>query len=383
MKKNMVLTVLMIMTAAFCFGCAGMTGSDDDTKRHTGPASVPGQTEAEETEPAEMTETSSSPTPEPTATPEPTPDVDTTAPFFINIIRDAYLTAGDEFNIDKFISYIDDRDSEIDLVVSGSVDPSVTGSYPLSLTITDDAGNQTSDQITVHVVAPQEGGDPGDYTATSTSNATPFSDFCGTYEGDSIHYGIDVSKWQGSIDWEQVASAGCEFAFIRAGWSSQGQFHEDEFFVANVTGAKAAGIAVGVYVYTTDNTVEDVQALADTMCDLVDGYDIELPIVFDWENFFDGFQKYRLSISDVNDLYRAFRERVRERGYNSMLYASKFILDVIWEDEFVEVWLAHYTANTDYQGIYRVWQQSCTGSVPGIDAYVDMDLYYGTLPGGN
>ena len=148
-------------------------------------------------------------------------------------------------------------------------------------------------------------------------------------------------------------------------------------------GATAAGIPIGIYVYTTDNTVEDVTALADLICDMADGYNVVLPIVFDWENFFSGFQKYHLSIADMNVLYHAFDDQVRSRGYSSMLYGSKFIFEIIWDDDILNVWLAHYTSQTDYAGFYRIWQQSCTGTIPGIDAYVDMDLYYGDLPGGN
>ena len=147
-------------------------------------------------------------------------------------------------------------------------------------------------------------------------------------------------------------------------------------------GASAAGIKIGVYVYTSDNEIEDVEALADTICDLVEGYDVDLPIVFDWENFYSNFQKYSLSIDDLNDLYRAFEDRVEERGLTSTLYASKFVLEIIWDDDITSVWLAHYTSQTDYAGSYGIWQQSCTGSIPGIDAYVDMDLFYGDLPGG-
>ena len=377
MKKKILITIIILLCALIAVEIAATASS-----RNVGVGD-----EDSEFTPDMLTETiaetASLPTETPTPTPIPEPEPDTTAPFFMNINRDAWVAVGNEFNINDFVSYIDNIDSDVELDISGYVDTSVTGTYHLDLTITDDEGNSCSDTMNVTVYQPSGDGSGGDYTGTTTENATPFADFMAAYQGDSIHYGIDVSKWQGDINWQSVADAGCEFVFIRAGWSSAGEFHEDEYFIANMEGATAAGIPIGIYVYTTDNTVEDVTALADLICDMADGYNVQLPIVFDWENFFSGFQKYHLSIADMNVLYHAFDDQVRARGYSSMLYGSKFIFEIIWDDDILNVWLAHYTSQTDYAGFYRIWQQSCTGTIPGIDAYVDMDLYYGDLPGGN
>lgn len=371
-----------ILLTAICFGLAAgvLAGCNAE----------PSMTESEATEqPSETTEAEVIETQFPTEQSEITvpaedPESDVTAPFFINITREAYVTQGTEFDIDSFLSYIDDYDSDVELIVEGMVDTSTIGTYPLSLTLVDDYGNTSSDSITVYVVEPVEQGSGQDYVpGTTTADATSFGSFRSAYTGENIHYGIDVSHWQGAIDWVSVKNAGCEFAFIRAGWSSEGEFHEDEYFRANMEGASAAGIPIGIYVYTTDNTAEYVEALADTVCDMADGYNVVLPIVFDWENFFSNFQKYGLSISDVNDLYDVFESRVESRGYQASIYGSKFILEIIWDDDIETVWLAHYTSQTDYAGNYYLWQQSCTGSIPGIDAYVDLDLFYGDIPGGS
>lgn len=368
MKKKILITLTVsVMAFAFFSSC-----SDRDIVETTV------QTEPTQTEPVLAPILA----PTPTDTPTPTPAGDTTSPFFININRDAWLPVGSEFNINDYVSYIDDLDSEIDLQITGTVDPTTIGSYHLDLLITDDWGNTATDSINVTVYQPVDTGDSGNNTGTTTENATPFESFVAAYPGENIHYGIDVSKWQGAIDWNQVAAAGCEFAFIRAGWSSEGEFHEDEYFRTNMEGAQGAGIPIGVYVYTTDNTPDQVTALADTICGICSDYNVQLPIVFDWENFFSNFQKYNLSIADINDLYDVFEAQVESNGMTSMLYGSKFIMDVIWDDDIESVWLAHYTSQTDYTGPFAVWQQSCQGTIPGIDAYVDMDLYYGTLPGG-
>ena len=375
-KKTIAVILAAFISAAAMSSCAVRPeGTVPETScEETSAETSSSETSADETE--ETLET----TP---ATEETEPEEDTTAPFFMNINREVYVTSGDEFNINDYISYIDDHDSDVDLSIGGSVDMSTPGTYSLSLSIEDDDGNACSDQMTVFVLEPVEPGTTESYSGgVVSSGSTSFGTFRASYPGDDVHYGIDVSKWQGNINWQEVANAGCEFAFIRAGWSSGGEFHQDEYFTANMEGASAAGVLIGVYVYTTDNSIEDVEALADTICDLVADYDVDLPIVFDWENFFSNFQRYNLSIDDINDLYLAFEDRVESRGLTSMLYASKFVLDVIWDDDIESVWLAHYTSQSDYQGLYLVWQQSCTGSIPGIDAYVDMDLYYGDLPGG-
>ena len=377
MKEKITISILLLsMVMGACCACDADSAPIEET--------VPSDT-SEETVPV-TSETVQSTELAPiivSETAETEPEEDTAAPFFMNINREVYVTNGGEFDINEYISYIDDHDSDVDLTVEGTVDMSTTSSYPLTLWITDDAGNTTSEQMTVYVVDPVEPGSSSDYQGeATTANATPFADFMNAYPGDNVHYGIDVSHWQGNIDWNQVRDAGCEFAFIRAGWSSAGEFHIDDYYTANMEGASAAGIKIGVYVYTSDNEIEDVETLADTICDLVEGYDVDLPIVFDWENFYSNFQKYSLSIDDLNDLYRAFEDRVEERGLTSTLYASKFVLEIIWDDDITSVWLAHYTSQTDYAGSYGIWQQSCTGSIPGIDAYVDMDLFYGDLPGG-
>ena len=314
-------------------------------------------------------------------TPEPTPvTADTTAPFLLSITRAVTLTVGDDFSIDNYISYIDDRDPEVDIEIAGEVDTGHAGTYPVSFTLFDDAGNSCSDSVTVTVVNPvtPAPSNPEDEPVTVSRNTTGFSEFTETYTGGNIHYGIDVSSWQGDIDFEAVRDAGCEFVIIRAGYSSEGVFNEDSKFAANIQNAQSAGLSIGVYVYSTDNSVEAVEMLADTVCGMIDGYNVTMPVVFDWESF-GRFQQYKMSIEDLNDLYRAFEARVNSNGKTAILYSSKYFLDVIWDDSIGPVWLAHYTSQTDYTGSFCLWQQSCTGSIPGIDADVDLDIYYGYL----
>ena len=306
---------------------------------------------------------------------------DTAAPLLVAITREANVELGTAFDIDSFISYIDDTDPNPSLMVTGNVNTAVTGAYPVSITIADASGNITTDSITVNVYEPVP--DSGVVPDTSGGySGTDFSEFMASYPGENIHYGIDVSHWQGAIDFNSVVASGCEFVIIRAGWSSDGEFHEDDYFQTNIQGATQAGLPIGVYVYTSDNTVQAVENLADTVSSLVDGYNLAFPVIYDWESF-SKVQQYHLSIADLNDLYRAFDNRIQQHGLSSTLYGSKYYLDIIWDDSISPVWLAHYNSSTDYTGEYFIWQQSDHGLISGIDAYVDLDLYYGTLPGGS
>jgi GH25 family lysozyme M1 (1,4-beta-N-acetylmuramidase) len=108
----------------------------------------------------------------------------------------------------------------------------------------------------------------------------------------------------------------------------------------------------------------------------IEGMNLELPIVFDWENF-SHFQQYGISFQQLNHLYDVFEEEVTAAGYDSMLYGSKYYLQAVWaHTDTRPVWLAHFTSQTNYEGPYKIWQASATGQVPGIDAYVDMNILY-------
>ncbi|MCQ2516529.1 MAG: glycoside hydrolase [Saccharofermentans sp.] len=370
MNKKFFTSVLLI--SAFVVSFVGCSKSPQETEHTTIAQSL-----AEVTATTGATETTMPLAPIIVATPTPYPYVDNVAPFFLKITRNPSITVGDEFSIDDYISYIDNTDPDVTLIVDGTVDNSLVGSYPLSLRIEDENGNYTTDSITVSVVAPVE---PGSGGGSYSYDTTPFSDFIASYPGDDIHYGIDVSVWQGDIDFNTVRDSGCEFVFIRAGRSSNGEFTEDDYFRSNIANATEAGLHVGVYVYSSDNSIEAVEALADRMIEMTEGYNVDLPIVFDWEAF-GRFQQFHMSIIDLNNLYAAFENRLEAQGRSGMLYSSKYYLDVVWNEEGSNVWLAHYNSQTDYTGEYIVWQQSCTGRIPGINADVDMDLWYGDFPG--
>ncbi len=205
------------------------------------------------------------------------------------------------------------------------------------------------------------------------------------YENISHSYGIDVSKWQGSINWSQVASSGIEFAIIRVGYSgsSTGEIKMDPYFEQNIKGALANGIKVGVYFYSQAVDEEEALVEAAWVCEVISKYQITYPVVYDCEgltsNRIAGLTKTQRSKNAA-----AFLSYVRLAGYSPMMYASKSDFNNMWDLGIINncrYWLAHYTSGglstpSDYGGSYQMWQYTSKGSVPGISGYVDMDIAY-------
>ncbi len=194
--------------------------------------------------------------------------------------------------------------------------------------------------------------------------------------------GIDVSKWNGSIDWNAVKASGVNFVIIRCGYrgSSTGVLVEDPTFRTNIQGAQAAGIKVGLYFFT--QAVNEVEAVEEaSMClSLAQGYNISYPIFIDVEftvnknGRADGLDRATRSA-----VARAFCETINNGGYAGGVYSSKswygYSLDMSVIGGY-KIWLAHYTSQTDYSGHYDIWQYSSKGSISGIKGNVDMNYSY-------
>ena len=294
---------------------------------------------------------------------------DSTPPLKLWSWDDAVLKRGDEFDINDLISYGDNADPTPLLTVDGNVNMEKSGKYPLHVKVTDASGNVTEWDLNVEVVDEIP---TSDYTA----DRTDFADFVSEHKGEDRAFGIDVSAWQDEIDFRAAKKAGCEFVIIRIGYTSDEEVKIDKTFSRNLQGAKAAGLKVGVYLYSTDTTEDQVRKSADWIIDTLDGANLDFPVAFDWEDF-DDFQDYGISLHELNKLYDAFADELSQAGYGCMLYSSKNYLEKVWDKTDVRpVWLAHYTEKTDYEGPYMLWQASCTGKISGIDGDVDMDILY-------
>jgi len=281
----------------------------------------------------------------------------------------AVVERGTEFDINELIAYGDNADPIPLISVDGEVNMDKNGKYPLHIKVTDSSGNATEWNLDVEVADSLP-------SYQDTSERTKFSDFRSAYKGKGRSFGIDVSAWQDDIDFKSVKKAGCEFVIIRIGYTSDGDIHIDKTFYNNLQRAKAAGLKIGVYLYSTDRTEELVRSSADWIIKTLAGANLDLPVAFDWEDF-GNFQDYEMSFYELNKLYDAFADEISQAGYGCMLYGSKNYLEQIWDKTDVRpVWLAHYTEKTDYKGPYMLWQASCTGRISGISGDVDMDILY-------
>lgn len=192
--------------------------------------------------------------------------------------------------------------------------------------------------------------------------------------------GIDVSKWNGNIDWNAVANAGIDFAIIRAGnrGTSTGALIEDSYFKKNIEGATKAGIKVGVYIYSQAITEAEAVEEASMAISLVAGYKLHLPIYFDTEEYRDG-RANKLSVAQRTTIAKAFCETVRNAGYMPGIYSNYYWLRDnlnMSQLEMYSVWVAHYATSCGYPGRYDMWQYTSSGSVPGIKGKVDLNISY-------
>ena len=259
--------------------------------------------------------------------------------------------------------------------MTGEVDTNTVGVYEISFRIADHAGNSTGSTMKVEIAEKVSSGSTG-----TTAPAKSFADFAATYKNENSMVGIDVSRFQGEIDFEKVAAAGCEFVIIRIGGYASGLF-TDPYYAENIKNARAAGLKVGVYWYSAENGPEAVREHASYLFDLLDGEPLDFPVFFDWENF-TSFENYKMSLRDFNDMILAFRDEAEKQGYRGALYSSKYYLDLLIEDEVKTggVWLAHYISETTYTGEYFLWQQGLA-RIDGIAGDVDVDVFYpGRLP---
>ncbi len=296
--------------------------------------------------------------------------VDTTDPLILNSGWEPNHKVGTNFDLNDYVGFADNYDSTPSLSYTGEVDPNKVGSYPITATVTDSSRNSVTWDLTINVV--EEVPRPVD-----DNLRVNYSDFIKRYEGGNIRFGIDVSTWQGDVDFNAVRDAGCSFVMIRIGYYYS-EVTMDDQFMANIEKASAAGLDVGLYFYTTDNTIDGAREHARWIVQQLDGKKLQMPIAFDWEEFAN-FQQYGMSIHDLNEVYLAFADEIEKNGYSSILYSSKNFLNNFWTESTKAahpVWLAHFVDETNYDGEYAIWQASAYGHIPGIYGDVDMDIQY-------
>lgn len=193
--------------------------------------------------------------------------------------------------------------------------------------------------------------------------------------------GIDVSKWNGTIDWNAVANAGINFAIIRVGYRgyTKGTLVEDSYFKQNIEGATKAGIKVGLYFFTQAITEAEAVEEASMAIALVSGYQLQLPIYFDTEDVEGNGRADKMSVAARTAITKAFCETVKNAGYIPGVYAStSWYNNQLNASELTgyDIWVAHYANVCGFKGRYHMWQYTSSGSVPGIKGKVDLNIRY-------
>ncbi len=213
-----------------------------------------------------------------------------------------------------------------------------------------------------------------------------------TKELETVTMGIDVARYQGTIDWQEVYQSGIEFAIVRVGYRgmADGEITPDPNGRYNMQEASKAGIALGAYFFSTATSVEEAEEEAKWVADIISGYPITYPVVYDCENFNDPLSRqYHMTNSERTDVALAFLEAIESFGYEGMFYASKVDMESekSWEvsriQEEYKIWVAQYpslpypeTPETSYSGTHHMWQYSMDGIVPGIRQPVDLNIAY-------
>lgn len=188
--------------------------------------------------------------------------------------------------------------------------------------------------------------------------------------------GIDVSSWQGDINWSKVAQSGIGFAMVRA---SYGTNQKDNKFVRNMNGISGTGINPGAYHYTYATSVSESLAEAENFLNTISPYSFSYPVALDIEDN----SIANLGKNTATDIAYEFCDKVESAGYYVCIYSNlNWFINNLNMDRLArfDIWLAQWSANPTYDGEFGIWQYSSEGSVQGIDGNVDLDISYKDYP---
>ncbi len=195
--------------------------------------------------------------------------------------------------------------------------------------------------------------------------------------------GIDVSHHQGKIRWNEVANSEVQFAMIRLGHRavSDGVLRLDSYWEENYAGARDAGLQVGVYFYSQAISVREARQEARFVLNALNGRHLDFPVVFDWEVYSDSGRNAHVDADTLNACAIAFCEEIAKAGYEPMVYFNLDLANRLWDLELMQqqgysFWLAMYRDTMDCPNRIDMWQYTESGRVDGIDAPVDMNLYF-------
>lgn len=291
------------------------------------------------------------------------------------LVSDSYtVNVGHETLLEDSLLCADDYDDKVKCKITGSYNFSKVGSYPLTISASDNSGNTTTKEFVLNVIE-----DNGNISNNEDEKESfvDYREIYKKYKNDNTKIGVDISKWQRGIDFHKLKESGVEFVVLKIAGQKEidGEIIMDPNFEVNIRNALAENLDVGLYFYSYAKTEKEAKRQADYIIKNIKDYKIELPIVFDWENW-EEYNSFEISFNSLNKVAKAFIKRVEDKGYEGSLYSSQYYLENIWfSDDYDRVWVANY-GNLTYKGKYNMWQLCSDGRVDGIDTYVDIDVMY-------
>lgn len=292
-----------------------------------------------------------------------------TVPPFVNLSNRYSVILGSEDTLLRDIMCGDNEDDNPKCEIEGEYDLNKIGTYPLTFRASDKSGNETIKNFDLIVKEKSKNIYSNDYT--------DFKYIYDNYKTENTRIGLDISKYQGDVDFSKVKSAGVSFIMIRVGTKNfeTKEYVLDPKFKQNIEGAIKEGIDVGIYFYSYASSKREAKDDANWVIEQIKDYKISMPIAYDWEDWSD-YNSYNLSFYKLNEIAKTYLDTIKDNGYDPILYGSKFYLQNIWDNEYYDTWLAHYINETNYEGNYTMWQLCDNGKVDGINGYVDIDIYY-------
>ena len=200
-------------------------------------------------------------------------------------------------------------------------------------------------------------------------------------EGES-YPGVDVSAFQGKIDWQKVKDSGITFAMLRLGYRGYGQkgtLVKDEYIDDNLKGAQEAGLSIGAYFFSQATDLMEVDEEIEFMMEILGDCRLDMPIVFDWEYISETARTANVDAQTLTDMTLYFCKNMEKKGFRPMVYFNWHQADSMMYLKDLEeypFWLAYYDDRMVYPYKVEMWQWTSSGTVPGIDGNVDINVYF-------
>ena len=269
---------------------------------------------------------------------------------------------------------LDNYDREVKKVVENDIDFDKLGKYKLILKATDNSNNITIKEFTVEIVEKPK--DNKETSKTVKRVGVKYEDIYTEYKNNKTKIGIDISKWQGNVDFQKLKEANVEFVMIRLGYQTgfDKEIVLDKYYEQNIKLANKYGIKAGVYFYSYAKNTNDAKKQAEFVKKHIKNYKIDMPVAYDFEDW-KNIGLAKLSIYDINKNAKKFLDEIKKDGYQVLNYGSKYYLENIWDIDY-PTWLAHYTNKTNYSKDYKMWQLTENGLISGIQGFVDVNVIY-------